>query len=80
MQCALAAASLQPHSLWPAVQYMMGYEEWPGNCKMSCGACTPPAHVRDRYLSERASAALLRAAETIGGHFIMLSISYVPPA
>jgi hypothetical protein len=60
---------------------MLGYEEWPGNCKLSCGACSPPAHVRNRFLSERSSAALLAAAETVGGlslHVQNLSVSARP--
>lgn len=64
-------------------QYMLGYEEWPGNCKLSCGACSPPAHVRNRFLSERSSAALLAAAETVGGlpfHVQNLVVSARTPA
>lgn len=51
---------------------MLGFEEWPGNCQLSCGACAPPAHVRNRFLSESTSAKLLAAAESVGELFLSL--------
>ena len=34
-------------------QYMRGHDEWPGNCRMSCGACQVPAYMRDKQYNRK---------------------------
>lgn len=34
-------------------KYMSGEEEWPGSCRLTCGACKVPPHVSKKAFNKK---------------------------
>lgn len=48
-------------------RYMIGAGEWPGFCRVACGACTPAPHLRSTTLSKRTARLVVHQATQLSG-------------